>query len=471
MLSAQRNEPEIPYLRAGVVNTIREPERSVPVTCEADVCVIGGSCTGVFAAVRAARLGMRVALVEKGCLLGGMATLGLVADWHSTRDTGGEEKIIGGLLDEVLERLRRADALVEIPPGRRVQYRFNPAVLACELDVLVQENGVETFLDSTCSAPVLDGSRIEAVVVEDRSGRRAIRAPVFVDASGDGVLLRRAGFGAVQEPVLQPVSYQMLATGIDSVQRRHPGVNVWREVRDLASEYGVPESNPWIHPVPGVPGVQNLFGARLNGVDASDPEQFTRACLEGRRCARAFLEMIRRRFPEVADEVGMVAAAPTLGVRETWHACCRHRLTSEELLSGREYDDAIANGTYPVDVHGPEGTVLRYLDGRESFTVPGGERSWRRWRSADQPTPRCYHIPLRSLIPSEAANLLVAGRLVDADRDAYGAVRVMVNCNQTGEAAGVTAALAADADGNVSAVPVERVRTELAAGGSIVLPV
>ena len=47
------------------MNMITEPARNIPVTAEADVCVLGGSCTGVFAAVRAARLGMRVILIEK----------------------------------------------------------------------------------------------------------------------------------------------------------------------------------------------------------------------------------------------------------------------------------------------------------------------------------------------------------------------------------------------------------------------
>ena len=60
------------------MNTIREPERAIPVVHETDIAVIGGSCTGVFAAVRAARPGMRVAIVEQQNCFGGMATAGAV---------------------------------------------------------------------------------------------------------------------------------------------------------------------------------------------------------------------------------------------------------------------------------------------------------------------------------------------------------------------------------------------------------
>ena len=68
------------------MQTIIEPQKKIPVIAEADVCVLGGSCTGVFAAVRAARLGMRVVLIEQLGSLGGVATAGLVNIWHTLMD-------------------------------------------------------------------------------------------------------------------------------------------------------------------------------------------------------------------------------------------------------------------------------------------------------------------------------------------------------------------------------------------------
>ena len=75
------------------METILIPAEQVKVAAEADVCVIGGSCTGVFAAVRAARLGARVILVEKQNRLGGTASCGLVSMWHSVFDATGTRQV------------------------------------------------------------------------------------------------------------------------------------------------------------------------------------------------------------------------------------------------------------------------------------------------------------------------------------------------------------------------------------------
>ena len=72
-----------------------------PIIYDADVCVIGGSCTGVFAAIRAARAGAKTVLIERNNCFGGTATAGLVNVWHTLKDVDGKEQIIFGLTDEV----------------------------------------------------------------------------------------------------------------------------------------------------------------------------------------------------------------------------------------------------------------------------------------------------------------------------------------------------------------------------------
>jgi flavin-dependent dehydrogenase len=107
--------------------TLHEPARDIPVIHEADVCVLGGSCTGLFAAVRAARLGARVAIVEKDNCFGGIATTALVNVWHSLWDTEGKRQIIAGLTGEVIDRLDRRGALwrnkITNPPRLHLQLR------------------------------------------------------------------------------------------------------------------------------------------------------------------------------------------------------------------------------------------------------------------------------------------------------------------------------------------------------------
>ena len=122
-----------------------------------------------------------------------------------------------------------------------------------------------------------------------------------------------------------------------------------------------------------------------------------------------------------------------------------------------------------MDVHSPEGTLLRYLDGREDLIGKDGSLTPRRWRDESTDDPLFYQIPFRSLIPEEAENLLVAGRLLDADREAFGGVRVMVNMNQTGEAAGVAAWLALQQNLEPKALDPVRLRMAMVNGGSLAL--
>lgn len=442
---------------------LSEPAREVPVVGEYDLCVIGGSCTGVFAAVRAARLGLSVALVERNILFGGMAAAAQVNEWHSLHDLSGRRQVIGGLTAEVLAQLRGRNAVRDGQRREGASFRFNSAELALLLDELVREHGIRPFLQAICVGGLCEDGRVVAALLEDKSGRRAIRARFFIDASGDGDLLRRTGFRARRDPQLQPASYQVLASGLGTPQQASA---LWRRARTRASEFGYSLENgtPWFSEYPSGGAVLNVFGARMNGVDASDADSLTRAILEGRRRQTAMLEMLRAAGAENLNVVGLAHA---LGVRETWHACCLQALTGDELLAGCPFSDAIAQGTYPVDVHSVEGTLLRYLDGREFLVRPDGSEIERHWRPADAEIPSFYQIPFRSLIPQDARNFLIAGRLIDADREAFGAVRVMVTMNQTGEAAGVAAALCLQEDCPPENLSSELLRRTLVEGGSL----
>ncbi len=100
-----------PYLAFG--NRKREPSATLTIHHETDICVIGGSCTGVFAAIRAARLGAKVTLIEKQNAFGGVATNSLVFVWHSLKDTEFKKDIIAGLTRETMDRLKRRSAVIE----------------------------------------------------------------------------------------------------------------------------------------------------------------------------------------------------------------------------------------------------------------------------------------------------------------------------------------------------------------------
>jgi hypothetical protein len=451
--------------------TIHEPARDVPVAHECDVCVVGGGCTGVFAAVRAAQLGATVALVEANGLLGGVATAGLVSIWHSLFDTAGALRLIGGLTAEVIERLRRRGAAVLHQGDPSKHAVLNTAELAIELDGLLgTQPRIRPFLHTRFVLPALEGDRVKAVIIEDKSGRRAIEARCFVDASGDGDLLHRAGAPMRVLPDLQPPTTCALFHGLDEVARRDAGFDLGRAVHDQRHANALQRGFLWSVGVTGVPGAAMVAGTRVCHADCSDADQLTRAEMEGRRQVRAMRDILREHYAG-GEAVSLIALPACIGVRETRHAECRHRLTEAEVLEGVRFPDAIANGSYRVDVHHSDrpGLTFRYLDGTETYHAPGEPARAGRWRAQRAADPTFYQIPFRALAPRGLRNVLAAGRLVAADRGAYGAIRVMVNCNQTGEAAGAAAVLALQRGCDVGDVPAEGLRATLRELGAVVL--
>lgn len=168
-----------------------------------DVAVVGAGVAGVAAAVAAARRGRKVAVIEKQTLIGGLATSGLIFVYLPLCDGFGTQ-VIGGLSEEMLRKCcefgpfdlhrrwggesRRAHRR-----GGRFEVEFSPAGFTLTLDEMLAEAGVDLWLDSRVCDVELDGGRVVALAVENTSGRGRVTADCFVDASGEAVLVRRAG--------------------------------------------------------------------------------------------------------------------------------------------------------------------------------------------------------------------------------------------------------------------------------------
>mgnify|MGYP002617323673 CR=1 FL=1 len=191
-------------------------EEDVRVRGEYDVIVAGGGVAGVAAAVAAARLGKKVLLLEKSMKLGGLATLGLI-NYFVPMCNGRGKQIIFGMAQELVElsirygygeippefvngqipadKLAAYESAGEKPP--RYAIRYSAEIFALALTEWVRDAGVELRFDSVVSRPVMDGQQIRGVVVEDKSGREYFGAKMFVDVTGDGDLMARAGVPTV----------------------------------------------------------------------------------------------------------------------------------------------------------------------------------------------------------------------------------------------------------------------------------
>jgi hypothetical protein len=413
-----------------------------------------------------------VAIVERNGFFGGTATAGLVNHWHSLYDVSGERRVIAGLTQEVVDRLLPTGGVLvnaddkQAPGGYLV---LNTEQLKLELDRLVREARVRPFLHALCVGAVKGGNEVRAAIIEDKTGRSAIKARCFIDASGDGDLIARAGmpFRTLDRP--QPPTMCAWFWGLGALSVANPDFRLETDLFNQPGAQALPRGFVWDSQVPGIPAVRMVAGTRVMGANCADADQLTEAEMEGRRQLGVIQDTFKR-MPGGNDTI-LVRMADQLGVRETRHAECAHQLTGDELLSGQRFEDAIANGTYCVDIHHSErpGTTFRFLDGRERYVVPGEPVVESRWRDEGTDTPAFWQIPYRSLVPREGGNVLVAGRLVDADRTAYGAIRVMVSCNQTGQAAGVAAFLALNTGGKVGDVCPDLLRRELGRQGAIVI--
>ena len=441
------------------------PMERLPVTAEADICVVGGSCTGVFAAIRAARLGAKVVILEKQNRFGGCATNGLVCMWHSLFDITREKQIIGGLTLETLERLGKRNAA---SPFRTKQQgiRFNSEELTLELDAMVlEQKRIRTFFHTFFSRPVLnEDGRITGVVAENKSGRFVISAQVFVDASGDGLLCRAAGVPMFRPKTAQP------PTACVHIENFRKMKNL--ELKELIEKNrtqipNLPCGYFWGCDIPGSEDIYMLAGTRVMNCNCMDADEITNAEFESRRQVRALMDLFRDAYPEIP--VSLQALPSEIGMRESEHITSIGRLKGDEMLADTRYPDTIAVGTYPVDIHGntDDSITFKLLTGVKQIFRSNLLLKQERWLPEGEILPY-YRIPLSCLIPAGTKNLIAAGRMLDADAEAFGAVRVMVNLNQCGEAAGVAAFCSLNDQKEMAKVDAVLVRNLLNKGGSLI---
>ena len=274
--------------------------------------------------------------------------------------------------------------------------------------------------------------------IENKNGRQAIRAKVFVDATGDGDLARDIGIPFTIREGLQPpttcADIQGLPEDIQGLIKTH------------GKEFGLVKDRGWGTPIPGTKDVRMCALTHVFNTDASDALQLTAAEIEGRRQVRAYMD-IARKYGGKSNKPALLDLGSYIGIRETRSFTADYVLTEEDVLSCKRFPDAIANGSYHIDVHDPKTGVFKFKEPRGEF----------------------YQIPLSTMVSRQADNVIMAGRMISTDRSAFGAIRVMVNLNQVGEAAGVTASLAASGEMAVSKVDAASVRDQLSELGAVII--
>lgn len=423
---------------------LHEPARQTEVYAEVDVCVLGGGPAGLAAAVSAARGGARTLLVERYGFLGGMGTAGGVTNFAGLygRRQGRMQPLVRGVVDELLARIDRLGGLNEPQDGMQGRIRvrsYDTSAYKCAADEWLLAAGVQLLFHALAVGCIREGGsdsgkvsgRIDALLVETRSGRRAIRAREFIDASGDADLAHFAGvpyeLGNGQGGALFPSTMARIGNvdaeralaavgdfkAIDA--RMQAAAGRWRFARRGAILR--PQRNPreWRANVTQVANADGL------AVDATDARQLSTGEIEGRRQLVQYLRFLRAEVPgfEAAE---FVEIAPQLGIRESRRVVGEYVLSGEDVLGGARFADVIGLSGWPAEQH-----------------VAGGIE-WAFPRDADN---AYHHLPFRMLLPQGAPNLLVAGRCASMDHLGQSAARVSGPCFAMGQAAGSAAALRA----------------------------
>ena len=382
-----------------------------------DVVVVGGGSAGVGAA----RAGASVCLIERYPFLGGAATASSVLSYCGFFDQRGE-RVVGGVGEELLGRLRARGAYQEITfkwSGNTV-VMIDPEYTKLALDELIAAAGVSVSLHSYLVDAQCDGRRVAEAVIADHGGLRRIRGTAFVDATGDGDLAHLAG-GAVSAPSPRDRQVATLSMRIGGVtgdavissdaMRSAVAVHNASHDRQLGRDHG---------PVARLPLSGELTMQIVDQpVDALDGQDLTRAEVDARAQAWDYLAAFRDHIDGWQDAY-LVATGPQIGVRESRHLVGRYVVTRDDVLSARRRpEDVIARCGWPIEEHSGIGST-RYtpIEGRAH-----------------------YDIPLDALHSVDRDNLWAAGRLASCDSAAYCSLRVMGTAFATGHAAGVAAGL------------------------------
>ncbi len=418
--------------------TVREPARETPVLAETQVLVVGGGSAGVSAAVAAAREGADVVLVERYGQLGGLATGGLII-LLLTLDDGLGRQVVGGLCQELTDRLTRRNAALAPPRGHwnsadpelvkhyarwglvwgkgphRVRYSvaYDAEEAKLALAQMVTEAKVRLLLHCWACDPLVDGTRLRGVALQSKSGRFAILADVVVDTTGDGDVYALAGAPFESEKVFPWLWFRM--GGVEEVQ-------------------SVIDAKGWFFHTPGEGRVLFPWGAtgRIERqIDATDPADLTYAELECRRMVMEEVDQLRRDLPAFA-RAHVCDVATQLGVTES------RRLRGDYVLAR---DDA--DKTFP-----------------DTIALTG---NWTKYETL-------YSIPYRSLLPHGLENLIAAGRCISVDHRVHHSTKEIPPCMATGEAAGTAAAMVAKGAGTLRTLSVETLRAKLRGRGAIVDP-
>lgn len=403
-----------------------------------DVVVAGGGIAGISAAVKAAREGVKVLLIEQYGFVGGMSTAGMVSPFmkHSINN----EILVRGIFEEIELEMRKRNGMIDngfyASAFRNASYN------------LLKNSGAKILVHTLITKVNRDENKIKSINCLLFGEEIEIEAKIFIDTTGDAQIVYLGNFpyvkGDEETGKLQALTLFFRMGGIDFnkaldyVKNHKEDFFSWMTydfdlnkiisvagyfniVKKAISEGRLSEDVNYIfYTTLPDSGEASFNTSNILGLDGSTSYDLTKAELIGRNQVWQVVKVLQNDIPGFENSY-LIETAIQVGVRETRRAIGDYVVTEEDIVHCHKFDDAIARGSYGIDIHGQKDEQSR-LD--------------------KMPENDFYEIPLRALIVKNAENLLVAGRNVSATRKAHGALRIMPTSAAMGEAAGAFAAVA-----------------------------
>ncbi len=445
-------------------------QRNIPLDDSWEVIVVGGGPAGCAAAVGSAREGARTLLIEATGALGGMGTLGLVPWFCGYHD---HQKIIArGLAERILYACRDNTPHLKkaMESNPLTAPAIDPELLKRIYDELVVEAGSEIlFHTRLASVEMAEQSEIGTLIAANKRGLGAYRAKVYVDCTGDGDIAAWAGAHyekGDESGQMQPATHCFVITNVDEqALAKGPRIHFFDPESPIHKAIRS-ERYPDIvefHSCSMKIGT-GTFGfntGHVFDVDNTDPMSTSRALLHGRKMAIQYRDAFAEYNPQALGNGFLVATGSLLGVRETRRITGDYYLAVEDYLACRSFPDEICRNAYGIDVHFSKERVLA-LVGKSIEEI----REEIKARTSPLKKGESFGVPYRCLTPKSLTNVLVAGRCISTDRQVNGSVRIMACCLNTGEAAGIAAAMAAADSQNVHRVDTNELRKRLKMNGA-----
>lgn len=431
------------------------------------VCVVGGGVAGCAAALASARRGADTVLIESSGVLGGQAGLGIVTPLDSRFTNSGES--FGGILKEISDEVcALSEKYCTNNEGEGDHWQISaPHIVKYVLLRLLIDAGVKIrFHSNLCEAHTEQG-RIDKIILLEKSGFAQVEAEVFIDASGDGDLFAFSGCSFIlgseagvydtladndldkrhnseekykgDRGVLQPVSIFFTMGGVDydraaELNNKHlcfgdygiteERFRAWKFANTCGFEItdnSIPMPQGRVLVSRGTKSdVAVINMSRVVGIDGSDTESLNDGEIKAQLQLIAIVDFLQTFIPGFENSY-LIQSGATLGVRETRRLKGRYLLSGREVISCESFSDAVARGSYIIDIHDPKG---------KSSAIGGRIKG------------DFYEIPYGCLLSEEIDNILVCGRCISVDHVAHASTRIQGTCILTGQAAGTAAAMA-----------------------------